>query len=304
MKTLLIGGLGFIGKHIIRALAQQCTLTVLSNAEAALGNAEFVKTYGLCVEIGDITDGPRVKELMGRHKPDAVIHLAALTGIAKCNENPSRAFSVNVLGTYNVIMGCKECHSKLIFFSSREVYGDTKSDRTREDDPLIPNNIYGITKMLGERLVVWAASRYGLDYTILRLTNVYGPEGDQYNVQAIIRGALTEGRIQILGGSQIVNLIYVDDVAEVVRRCLIDSRASRQVLNVSSRESMTVEEMVSRIVSVLNEPIKVERSPMRVGETLVFRPSVEKLEKVLGYCPSTTFADGLQKTVSWYRNKK
>lgn len=304
LKTLLVGGLGFIGKHIIRALAQQCTLTVLSNAKSALRNAEFAKTYDLCVEIGDITDGPRVKEVMGRHMPDAVVHLAALTGIAKCNENPYSAFSVNVLGTYNVIMGCEECNSKLIFLSSREVYGDTRSDRTREDDPLIPNNTYGITKMLGERLVVWAASTYGLDYTILRLTNVYGPEGDQYNVQAIIRKALSERRIQILGGSQLVNPTYVEDVAEVVRRCLIDSRTSRQTLNVSSKEDMTVEEMVSRIVSVLDAPINVERAPMRVGETLVFRPSVEKLEKVLGYCPPTTFAEGLQKTVSWYRNKK
>lgn len=303
MRILLVGGFGFIGKHLITELGGSDSLIVLSNKEGAEEASCFHWPSQPVVEIGDITDEARVKEVMLKHCPKAVVHLAALTGIKRCNENLSLAFLTNVLGTYNVIMGCAACKSRLIFISSREVYGETTSDRTQEDDPLVPNNIYGITKMLGEMLVKWAASRYNLDYTILRLTNVYGPRGDQYNVQAMIRKALTEGSIQILGGSQRLNLVYVKDAAEAIRRCLADPRASRQTFNVGSGDNISVEEMVSRIVSLLDIPVKIERGPMRVGETLNFRPSLEKMEKMLGYRSATTFTTGLQKTVEWYKQQ-
>lgn len=199
-----------------------------------------------------------------------------------------------------LIMGCVASKSKLIFISSREVDGETSSAPTREDDPLVPSNIYGLTKLLDERLVLWAALRYGLDFTILRLTNVYGPEGDQYNVQAMIRKVLTEGRIRILGGSQQTNLVYVEDVAEVVRRCL--SRAwSNETINVGSYDSVSVTEIVSRLVSFVGVRPIIECLPMRNGETLSFRPSLEKVEIILGYRPSTKLDDGLAKTFQWYR---
>ena len=303
MKVLLVGGLGFIGKHIVKKIHDSHNLTVLETASAISNNAAFVKNHGLGVEIGDITDGTLVKEIMLRCSPGLVIHLAALTGIRRCNENPSLAFLVNVLGTYNVIKGCVKSRSKLIFISSREVYGESVSDRTGECDPLVPNNVYGVTKVLGERLVTWAASRHDLDYTILRLTNVYGPEGDQYGIQIMIKKALTEGKIQILGGSQRMNLIYVEDVADAICRCFVDPRSSRQTFNVGSHDDMSIEEIVSKLVSLLGVPVKIERMLMRNGETISFRPNLEKMEKALGYRPVTSIIEGLQKTVEWYRRQ-
>ena len=304
MRILLVGGLGFIGKHIIRTLTDSNVLLVFENAETATRNQGFAKSHGLRVEVGDITNGARAKDVALLEKPDVVIHLAALTGIAKCNQNPSLAFATNVLGTYNVAMACMAAKSKLIFISSREVYGETASGQTREDDPLVPNNIYGLTKMLGEKLVLWAASRSGLDYTILRLTNVYGPEGEQYNVQAMIRKATTEGRIQILGGSQRMNLIYVEDVAEVVRKCLNDPSASRQTFNVGSKDDMPIEEVVCRLISALNIPVEIVQEPMRTGETLNFCPNLDRIERVLEWHARTTFDEGLKRTIEWHKERR
>jgi len=303
MKVVLVGGLGFIGKHIIKKIYDFHDLTVLETASTASNNAAFVKNHGLSVEIGDITDGTSAKEIMLRCTPDLVVHLAALTGVRRCNENPSLAFLINVLGTYSVIKACVVAKSKLIFISSREVYGESMSDRTGESDPLVPNNVYGVTKLLGERLVTWAASRYNLDYAILRLTNVYGPEGDQYGIQIMIKKALTEGKIQILGGNQRMNLIYVEDVADAICRCFVDPRSSRQTFNVGSHDDMSIEEIVSKLVSLLRVPVKIERLPMRNGETINFRPNLEKMEKTLGYRPVTSIIEGLQKTVEWYRKQ-
>jgi len=301
LEVLLVGGLGFIGKHIIRRL-DQCNLSVLSDVRGASDNAAFVKRCGLKVEVCDIRDGGQVREVMLRQRPEAVVHLAALTGIERCNVDPSLAFSVNVLGTYNVVMGCAACRARLIFISSREVYGETTFEKAREEDPLVPNNVYGITKLLGERLVAWAATKHNLDHVILRLTNVYGPGGDQYGVQKIIKEALSKGRIKILGGSQQMDFIYVEDVAEVVRRCLDDPRVSGQVFNVGSGEAISVEEMASKLVSLLDTSIQINRGPMREGETLRFVPSLERLDKALGYLPSTTLLTGLRKTIDWYRS--
>ena len=253
------------------------------------------------LEIGDITDETRVREVVQKHQPEVVIHLAALTGVKRCEDAPSLAFSVNVEGTHNVTMACVEHDCKLIFSSSREVYGETRSGRTREDEPLVPNNIYGLTKMLGEKIVTWVSSKYNLDYTILRLTNVYGPGGDNYNIQAMIRKALMERRIQIFGGDQIMNMVYVEGVAEIFNKCLTDPRTSRQTFNVGSSDDLSVEDIVSKVVSLLDSPVEIERQPMRLGETLNFRPSLEKLQNVLGYNCPTGFTTGLRKTVEWYK---
>jgi UDP-glucose 4-epimerase len=302
LRVALVGGLGFIGKHLIEALSGSQKLVVL-DSESAQKASDFPPGSQPIVEVGDITDGNWIKGVMLKHTPNAAVHLAALTGVKKCNENPSLAFSTNVLGTCNVIMGCVACSSKLIFISSREVYGETISSRTREDDPLVPNNVYGVTKMLGERLVLWAASKYNLDYTILRLTNVFGPGGDQYNIQAMVRNALIERSIKLLGGQQRMNLIYIDDVTDVIRRCTTDSRASRQTFNVGSDCNISVEEIVSKVTSLLDIPVKIQREPMRAGETLNFTPDLAKLEKTLSFLPKITFDEGLSRTIEWYRTR-
>jgi UDP-glucose 4-epimerase len=301
--VLLVGGFGFIGSHVIESLSGSHSVMVLSDEEGVQKASHVYRAEQPTVEIGDIRDDSRVSEMMLKHRPEVVVHLAALTGIKRCNETPSLAFSTNVLGTYNVIMGCVACSSKLIFTSSREVYGETMSDLTREDDPLMPNNVYGVTKMLGERLVTWAASKYGLDYTILRLTNVYGPGGDQYNVQAMIRNALTEGKIRILGGTQELNLLYVKDAAETIRRCLMDARSSKQILNVGSRDDFSVAEIVQKLTSLLSVTPIIERFPMFDAETLRSRLCFQKLESLLQYRPSTALDEGLRETIEYYRVK-
>ncbi len=302
LKVLLVGGLGFIGKHLIRVLGESTHLSVIS--ETLTKNENFVDNDPLHVEVADIRDFDRLKEVMLKETPDVVVHLAALTGLIKCNENPSSAFSVNVHGTYNVVMACVATKSRLVFASSREVYGESSSGESREDDPLVPNNLYGLTKLLSEKLITWGAEKYGLNYVILRLTNVYGPGGEQYNIQAMIRKAMAEGKIQLLGGNQRLNLIYVEDVVEAIHKSLTEPRASRQIFNIGSRENLTVEDIAGRIVSALGTSVRIDHGPMRIGETLDFRPALDKAERVLGWRARISFDEGLRRTVEWYRQQQ
>jgi nucleoside-diphosphate-sugar epimerase len=117
----------------------------------------------------------------------------------------------------------------------------------------------------------------------------------------MVRNALIERSIKLLGGQQRMNLIYIDDVADVIRRCTTDSRASRQTFNVGSDCNISVEEIVSKVISLLDIPVQIQREPMRAGETLNFTPDLGKLEKTLSFLPKTTFDVGLSRTIEWYR---
>lgn len=300
MRVLLVGGLGFIGKHLIRRLADAYDVSVFSNRSSLQSNEDFVKYRRVRVWSGDITNAAEIEEAVLEERPSAVVHLAALTGIARCNADPSLAFQVNVGGTYNIVKTSAEALARLVFISSREVYGETLGYQTSETDALMPNNLYGLTKLFGERLVLWAESKLGLEYTILRLTNVYGPEGDQYNVQAMLRLALKEGVIRILGGEQHMNLLYVEDAARAIEMCLHDTRASKQIFNVGSSDNVTVRDIATKIESLLKTPINIEYGPMREGETRYFRPDLTKIQDTLGFFARTSALEGLTKTVNWY----
>ncbi len=235
-------------------------------------------------------------------KPDVVIHLAALSGLKKCYDNPKTAFSTNVYGTFNVINSCKKIGAKLIFCSTREVYGETLENKSKEDDPLIPNSVYGLTKMLAENLVKYAGQKYNLDYTILRPTNVYGPEGDKYGAEIIIKDAIREKKIRILVGTQKLNYVYVDDVADILNFVLKGENVSKQTFNIGSADTVTILEYAKQVFRSLNIEEKIEYLPMRKTETVYFVPDITKIQSLFGNFPKTSLKSGIEKTIKWYRD--
>ena len=299
---LVVGGFGFIGKHLLENIPDTHTVAVFSDPASAEQNLTFAQEHRLQVITGDITNPNQINETFRAQNPDVTIHLAALTGLTKCNQDPSLAFSTNVFGTYNVIMGCVAAKSKLVFISSREVYGEGAPGRTTEETQPSPNNVYGTTKMLAEKLILWAKSRFGLKYTILRLTNVYGPGGAQYNIQAMIQSAMERGLIPLYGGNQLMNLVYVNDVATIILSCLTNPRTTDEIFNVGSDEDMTVEAIVKELISQLPVHVKIQKMPMRTGETLSFRPDLQKMNTVFPDLPKTSFREGLRKTISAHHN--
>jgi len=300
VKVFLVGGLGFIGKRFIRKYSELHDLIVYASKENIEKSKDVLDLSKVSIEEGLVED-EKLAELMEKHHPDVVVHLAALTGLVKCHKNPEKAFQINVYGTYNVVNSC--IHSgikKLIFISSREVYGETTSGSTKENDQLLPNNVYGITKMIGENIVKHAGQKNNLDYTILRLTNVYGPEGDRYGAQIIIKDAIRDKKIKILGGGQKLNYVYVEDVIQGINLVLSNLAASKQVFNVGSKDTMKIEDFAQKVIEIIGSDVKVEYMPMRETETSNFEPNLEKMEKELGFSIKTPFTEGLKNTINWY----
>jgi UDP-glucose 4-epimerase len=300
MKIFLVGGFGFIGRRFIRTYSDVHEITVYATQKDIQNAKKILNLENVSVEEGFIED-EKLGQIIKKHNPDVVIHLAALTGLVKCHKDPQKAFKINVFGTYNVINACIESFSKLIFLSSREVYGETRDSASKEDDQLHPKNVYGITKMIAEQLIETSSKKNSLNFTILRLTNVYGPEGDQYGAQVIIKNALHDKKIQILGGAQRLNYVFVDDVIEVINIVLQNKKSSNQIFNVGSKDTVNIKDFAHKITDFINEKIEFEHKPMRETETTNFEPDLSKLKHVLGYDSQTSLEQGIKKTIEWYK---
>ena len=227
MKILVIGGSSFIGNKFINKFADSYQIiTCIRDASKSRETTDNDLVTEICsIENREIID------IIIKHKPDVVLNFTVFGNLKKCEENPQEAFNTNVYGIFNVIEGCKKTNSKLILLSSREVYGETIGQSSSEDDQLLPKNILGITKMLAENLVINAHKGFDLNYTILRITNVYGPGGTQSGIYNMIKNAMINKKIQIYGGGQRLNLIHVNDVIDAIDITIKDKRSSNEFFN-------------------------------------------------------------------------
>jgi len=300
MKVLITGG-GFIGSHLTKALLEHNEEVIVYTKDNLQMNEMEISIKNLVIVKGDVTDYEALVGSVLKYSPNFIVHLAAITGIKRCLDLPHECFYVNVCGTFNVVMAALKINAKLIFASSREVYGETVGEMSSEDDPLLPNNLYGLTKLLAEQIIIWAGKKYGLNYTILRFTNVYGPGGDKYGLQKIVQKALKGEKIQILGGNQIMNFVYVDDVVRAILLTLENKESTKEIFNVGSYDNVKVDDLVHKIIKLTGRNIEIERAPYRETETMFFRPDLSKITKVLGWMPQIDIDTGLLYTIEWYR---
>jgi len=160
--------------------------------------------------------------------------------------------------------------------------GETLGHATKENDQLNPNNLHGLTKLMGEQILWWFNHLRSLRFAILRFTNLYGPGGDQYVTNAIMKRALSNQDITIYGGSQMLNLIHVEDVARAIKLTL-SKNLVRDTFNVGSKDSVTVEDLVQKIIRITESSSRVLRAEMRSNETQKFIPDLTKSSEVLGF---------------------
>lgn len=295
MKSVIVtGGSGFLAQHLIRLIRDAITVTAVDvrrESQQALVDC-------------DVTDFEAVSKLFNQVKADVVVHLAAITGVERCRLKPYESFLVNVLGTYNVAYMSALNKKKLVFASSREVYGETGQTRTNETADLRPRNLYGLTKMLAESLIHWMHVSMGLPYVILRFTNLYGPGGDQYAVAAIAKNALKHAEIPVFGGNQVLNLIHVHDAARAIEICLTAPNLENDIFNIGSDDTVKVTALIDQIISLSGSQSKRVQLPMRSEEINFFLPDLSKARAKLGFEPQITLEHGLVDCIEYYRSHK
>ena len=292
MRILLIGGHGFIGSNLIKKFNREFDFVVISSKKG-------IDTGDIKTEYISVTNKKIVK-IIETLNPDIIIHLAALSGLKKCENDPKKAFEVNVTGTKNIVEGCLKTNAKLIFISSREVYGSTINEKSNEDDMLNPDNIYGQTKVNAEKIIQNAAKIFELNYVILRLTNVYGP-GSNSGVNRIIRESLSKEKILVNGGEQILNFIFIEDVVELIYLVILNNKLSKQILNIGSNDTSSLKKFVELLEELLNDPINIQYGEKPSFESLFFCPDIKKQQNILGYDFKYSLKEGIIKTLQYMR---
>lgn len=239
---------------------------------------------------------------------DAIIHFAAESHVDRSIESAEPFIQTNVLGTYRMLEAVlKGKAKKLIHISTDEVYGDLEPDDPAftEQTPLSPNNPYSASKASSDLLVKSFIHTYQLPAMITRCSNNYGPyQHEEKLIPTIIRKAVNGEKIPIYGdGRQIRDWLYVEDHARAVKKVLENGTAG-QVYNIGGGNEKTNLDLTKTILSQLGiSHDQIAFIQDRKGHDRRYAIDASKLKGELGWTQETSFEEGIEKTINWYRTK-
>jgi UDP-glucose 4-epimerase len=296
MRTVVTGGAGFIGSHLVDALiARGDEVTVVD--DLSTGRREYVSPSARLVE----HDVRRPLEI----EADLVFHLAAQADVGTSVERPSFDAEVNVVGTVNVLETARASGAAVVFASTGgAIYGDVEAPAT-EDDPLRPVSPYGIAKLAAEAYLDGWNRIHGLPAVACRFANVYGPRQSatlEGGVIAIFLERLADGAETVVfgDGEQTRDFVHV---ADVVRALILAAGRQSGVFNVGTGIETSVNElhrMCARATGVEREP---RREPARPGDARRSVLDPERARRELGFRAEISLADGLATTLEAVRQE-
>lgn len=303
MAVLVTGGAGYIGSHTVLHLkAQGEEVIVLDNLEKGHRDALLDTTFYK----GDLRDDLLLDEIFNTNNIDAVIHFAANSLVGESVEKPLEYYENNVIGSHHLIKKMVEHGiNKIVFSSTAATYGNPTRVPIQEEDPTIPTNPYGDTKLTIEKLLQWADGAYGLKSVCLRYFNAAGadPEGrigedhtpESHLIPIVLQAALGQrDNVSIFGddyptedGTCIRDYIHVLDLAAahyLALRKLNNTRKSG-IYNLGNGTGFSVKQVIDTCRRVTEKTIAAKTAPRRAGDPAVLIASSSKARAELGWIP-------------------
>jgi dTDP-glucose 4,6-dehydratase len=312
--VLVTGGAGFISSNVIRHLLEATEYDVVSlDALTYAGNlenlADVMSHERLAFVHGDIRNADLVAEIVA--EVDVIVNAAAESHVEKSIlEGASEFVTTNVEGTQVLLDAVRAAPvERFVLISSSEVYGTAESDPMDEEHPLNPRSPYAATKAGADRLAYSYFVTYGLPVVILRPFNNYGPRQHwEKVVPRFVTSALSDEPLTVHGdGHASRDWLYVEDDAEAIVAAIeadLDAVAG-EVINVATGVDVSVSGIADLVLDVLGKPASlksyVDERPGQVDRHI---GSTEKAERLLGWRARTSFAEGLERTVAWYRENE
>jgi UDP-glucose 4-epimerase len=305
-RVLVLGGTGFLGQQLVSALsALAADITVLANSRPLPENMADLSRTGCAtirVHHGDVRDLSLLSGLVAEQ--EVIYALAGRSGAVQSNTDPSLDLHVNCQGLLNLLESCRvnNPYARIVFPSSRLVYGRTKTLPVRETFSTKPTSIYGVHKLTCEHYLAVYHHLYGLPTVALRITNPYGSEYQsvQYThgiINEFFRKAYQGQRLTVFGdGRQLRDYVHIDDVTQAFLMAGEVESAVGQVLNVGSGQGVPLGEVAERIAELVGA-VSVDYLPWPRDASLVetgsFVADTERTRRVLGWAPRTALQNGL-----------
>jgi len=312
MHIFVTGVAGFIGSRVAAALlARGDTVAGLDDFNDFYDPAVKRRTVaelepqGLRVTEGDLRDPDAVKRAM--QGADIVVHLAARAGVRPSLEQPALYAETNVTGTVNVLEAMRELGiQRVVHASSSSVYGGQEKVPFSEDDPIDhPWSPYAATKRANELLLRTWHHLYGIESFALRFFTVYGPgQRPDLAISKFIKLIDAGDEVPFFGdGNSGRDYTFIEDIVAGVLAA-IDRVQGCEIINLGGDEPVTLTEMVQTIESVLGKQAKLKRLPDQPGDVPRTMADISKARRMLGYAPTTSFAEGVARQVEWWRSQR
>jgi len=317
-KIVITGGLGFIGSNLAHRLIKMGdSQIILVDAMVPDCGGNYFNIHGiedrLKVHIFDISDEDKTAELVrGAHY---VFNLAGQVSHVDSMRDPHQDLRLNCASHISLLEACrKHCpEARIIYTSTRQVYGKAQYLPVDELHPLSPVDVNGINKLAAEQYHLLYNRVYGLRTVTLRLTNTYGPRQlVRHNRQGFIgwfiKQAIDGQEIKIFGdGKQRRDLSFVDDTVEAILLAGASEESEGQIFNLGAQEPICLLDLAQMLVEITGRgsvqlaPFPQERRAIDIGD---FYCDYGKINRLLGWQPRTELRDGLSRTIEYYREYK
>ena len=322
MKILVTGGAGFIGSAVVRQAVRDGHAVVNVDAltyAACLANVAGVSNApGYVFEQADICDRAALEAIFARHRPDAVMHLAAESHVDRSIDGPGAFVETNVTGTYNMLEAARSYWLgqgrpegfRFHHISTDEVFGTLGAEgKFTEDTPYAPNSPYSATKAASDHLVRAWHETYGLPVVMTNCSNNYGPfHFPEKLIPVVILKALAGLPIPVYGtGANVRDWLYVEDHADALLTVVLRGQVGRSY-NIGGENEARNIDLVRMLCAILDQR-RPKASPYadqitfvadRPGHDARYAIEPARIREELGWRPSVTLEQGLERTVDWY----
>ena len=309
---LITGAAGFIGSHLAeRLLARGDQVVGLDNfdpfypredKERNLGGPKAHSAFTF-VE-ADLRDAGALADVVERHRPQRIVHLAAKAGVRPSLENPAAYVEANVHGTLNLLLACRRFPAEhFVFASSSSVYGKDVQAACTEDAPTdSPASPYGATKKAGEVLCFTYHQLLKMPVTCLRLFTVYGPrQRPDLAIHKFVRLIEAGKPLPFFGdGASRRDYTFVEDTVRGITAAL-DRPDGYQIYNLGRGNPVTLGEMVAAVERALGKKAVLDRQPEQPGDVRTTWADITKAKTRLGYQPKVPFDEGVARFVEWWQ---
>lgn len=316
--VLITGGLGFIGSNLVIELVRLgAKVTIVDNMLPRQGGNLFNIhdiAHQVTVNVSDVRNELSMNHLV--KGMDYIFHLAGQVNHVDSMRNPLQDLDINCRGTLVLLESLRQFNgaAKVIFAGTRGEYGSSVKLPVDEDHPTNPKGIYAVTNLTAEKMVVVYDDVYKIKGACLRITNTYGPRHqmghDEYGVfNWFIRKAMDNEEIPIFGDGRILrDFLYIEDLVECLLKVGITDGAYGEVFNIGTGIPVSFYELAEKIVDVAGSgktkftEFTQERKEVEPGD---YYADISKIKKIAGWEPKIALADGIRKTIEYYRlNKK